>query len=218
MAIGFGRSGYLESYDALHVILLITVLTAGSAVLMWIGEQITEHGIGNGISIVLTINIVSRIPSDLATLYQQFVKGKTIAKGTLSAVVILAIILAIVVLVVILQCAERRIPVQYARKLQGRRQVGGASSHIPLKVNTAGVIPVIFAQSLLQTPVIIATLMGKQNGTGFWSKVLNGMSQSHWFDPNNWVYTIGAVVYVALIISRFSTHLSHLTLWRLPTT
>ncbi len=201
MAIGFGRSGYLESYDALHVILLITVLTAGSAVLMWIGEQITEHGIGNGISIVLTINIVSRIPSDLATLYQQFVKGKTIAKGTLSAVVILAIILAIVVLVVILQCAERRIPVQYARKLQGRRQVGGASSHIPLKVNTAGVIPVIFAQSLLQTPVIIATLMGKQNGTGFWSKVLNGMSQSHWFDPNNWVYTIGAVVYVALIIA-----------------
>ena len=98
MAIGFGRSGYLEDYDALHVILLITVLTAGSAVLMWIGEQITEHGIGNGISIVLTINIISRIPSDLATLYQQFVKGKTIAKGTLSAVVILAIILAIVVL------------------------------------------------------------------------------------------------------------------------
>lgn len=201
MAIGFGRSGYLEKYDALHVITLITVLTAGSAVLMWIGEQITEHGVGNGISIVLTINIVSRIPSDLMTLYQQYVKDKTVAKGTLSAVVIMAIILGIVVLVVVLQCAERRIPVQYARKLQGRRQVGGQSSHIPLKVNTAGVIPVIFAQSLLQTPVIIATLMGKQNGTGFWSKVLNGMSQSHWFDPNNWVYTIGAVVYVALIIA-----------------
>ena len=201
MAIGFGRSGYLEKFDVLHVILLITVLTAGSAVLMWIGEQITEHGIGNGISIVLTINIISRIPSDLSTLYQQFVKDKTVAKGTLSAVVILAIIIGIVVMVVVLQCAERRIPVQYARKLQGRRQVGGASSHIPLKVNTAGVIPVIFAQSLLQTPVIIATLLGKQNGTGFWSKVLNGMSQSHWFDPNNWVYTVGAAVYVALIIA-----------------
>ena len=168
---------------------------------MWIGEQITEHGVGNGISIVLTINIISRIPSDLSTLYQQFVKDKTVAKGTLSAVIIAAIIIAIVVMVVVLQCAERRIPVQYAMKLQGRRQVGGASSHIPLKVNTAGVIPVIFAQSILQTPVIIATLLGRQNGTGFWSKVLNGMSQSHWFDPNNWVYTIGAAVYVALIIA-----------------
>mgnify|MGYP002623632172 CR=1 FL=1 len=201
MALGFGQSGYLEKFDVLHVLVLITVLTAGSAVLMWIGEQITEHGVGNGISIVLTINIISRIPSDLSTLYQQFVKDKTIAKGTLSAVIIAAIIIAIVVMVVVLQCAERRIPVQYARKLQGRRQVGGASSHIPLKVNTAGVIPVIFAQSILQTPVIIATLLGRQNGTGFWSKVLNGMSQSHWFDPNNWVYTIGAVVYVALIIA-----------------
>lgn len=201
MALGFGQSGYLEKFDVLHVLVLITVLTAGSAVLMWIGEQITEHGVGNGISIVLTINIISRIPSDLTTLYQQFVKGKTIAKGTLSAVIIAAIIIAIVIMVVVLQCAERRIPVQYARKLQGRRQVGGASSHIPLKVNTAGVIPVIFAQSILQTPVIIATLLGRQNGTGFWSKVLNGMSQSHWFDPNNWVYSIGAVVYVALIIA-----------------
>lgn len=202
MALGFGQSGYLEKFDVLHVLVLITVLTAGSAVLMWIGEQITEHGIGNGISIVLTINIISRIPSDLSTLYQQFVKGKTAAKGTLSAVIILAIIIAVVIMVVVLQCAERRIPVQYARKLQGRRTVGGnTGSHIPLKVNTAGVIPVIFAQSLLQTPVILATLMGKQNGTGFWSKVLNGMSQSHWFDPNNWIYTIGAVVYVALIIA-----------------
>ena len=201
MALGFGQSGYLEKFDVLHVLVLVTVLTAGSAVLMWIGEQITEHGVGNGISIVLTINIISRIPSDLTTLYQQFVKGKTIAKGTLSAVIIAAIIIGIVVMVVVLQCAERRIPVQYARKLQGRRQIGGASSHIPLKVNTAGVIPVIFAQSILQTPVIIATLLGKQNGTGFWSKVLNGMSQSHWFDPNNWVYSIGAAVYVALIIA-----------------
>ncbi len=202
MGIGFGQSGYLEKFDVLHVLVLITVLTAGSAILMWIGEQITEHGIGNGISIVLTINIISRIPSDLATLFQQFVKGKTVAKGTLSAVVIALIIIAVVIMVVVLQCAERRIPVQYARKLQGRRvMAGGMSSHIPLKVNTAGVIPVIFAQSLLQTPVILATLMGKQNGTGFWSKVLKGMSQSNWFDPNHWVFTIGAAVYVALIIA-----------------
>jgi preprotein translocase subunit SecY len=169
---------------------------------MWIGERITEKGVGNGISIVLTINIVSRIPNDLGTLYEQFIKGRTPAKGTLAGVIIAAIIIGVVVLVVVLQGAERRIPVQYSRKLQGRRDFGGGNStHIPLKVNTGGVIPVIFAQSILQTPVIIATLLGKNNGTGFWNKVLNGMSQSHWFDPNNWVYTIGAAVYVALIIA-----------------
>lgn len=200
MAIGFGRSGYLTEFNALYVIMTVAALTAGSSVLMWIGERITEKGIGNGISIVLVINILSRIPSDLTSLFEQFISGKTIAKGTLSGVIIAAIIVAMVVLVVFLQGAERRIPVQYSKKIQGKRQVGGANSVIPMKVNTAGVIPVIFAQSLLQTPVIICTLLGKTGGTSFWYKILRGMSQSNWFDPNNWIYTIGAVVYVLLII------------------
>ncbi len=200
MAIGFGRAGYLTEFNALYVILTVAALTAGSSVLMWIGERITEKGIGNGISIVLVINIISRIPSDLTSLFEQFISGKTIAKGTLSGVIIAAIIVAMVVLVVFLQGAERRIPVQYSKKIQGKRQFGGANSVIPMKVNTAGVIPVIFAQSLLQTPVIICTLLGKTGGTSFWYKILRGMSQSNWFDPSNWVYTIGAVVYVLLII------------------
>ena len=200
MAIGFGRAGYLTEFNALYVILTVVALTAGSSVLMWIGERITEKGIGNGISIVLVINIISRIPSDLTSLFEQFISGKTIAKGTLSGVIIAAIIVAMVVLVVFLQGAERRIPVQYSKKIQGKRQFGGANSVIPMKVNTAGVIPVIFAQSLLQTPVIICTLLGKTGGTSFWYKILRGMSQSNWFDPSNWVYTIGAVVYVLLII------------------
>ena len=200
MAIGFGRAGYLTKFNTLYVILTVAALTAGSSVLMWIGERITEKGIGNGISIVLVINIISRIPSDLTSLFEQFISGKTIAKGTLSGVIIAAIIVAMVVLVVFLQGAERRIPVQYSKKIQGKRQFGGANSVIPMKVNTAGVIPVIFAQSLLQTPVIICTLLGKTGGTSFWYKILRGMSQSNWFDPANWVYTIGAVVYVLLII------------------
>lgn len=200
MAIGFGRAGYLTEFNALYVILTVVALTAGSSVLMWIGERITEKGIGNGISIVLVINIISRIPSDLTSLFEQFISGKTIAKGTLSGVIIAAIIVAMVALVVFLQGAERRIPVQYSKKIQGKRQFGGANSVIPMKVNTAGVIPVIFAQSLLQTPVIICTLLGKTGGTSFWYKILRGMSQSNWFDPSNWVYTIGAVVYVLLII------------------
>lgn len=200
MAIGFGRSNQLTEFNALYVIEIVAALTAGSAVLMWIGERITEKGIGNGISVVLVINILSRIPSDLTSLYEQFVKGKTPAKGTLAAVIILAIIIAVVVLVVFLQGAERKIPVQYSKKVQGRKQVGGSATVIPMKVNTAGVIPVIFAQSLMQTPVIICALLNKTGGTGFWSKVLTGLSQSNWFNPDNWIYTIGAAVYVLLII------------------
>ncbi len=200
MAIGFGRSGYLVAYNPLYVILVVASLTAGSAVLMWIGERITERGIGNGISIVLTINIISRIPSDLTKLYEQFMKGKTIPKATLAGIIIAAIIVALVVFVVILQSAERRIPVQYSNKIQGRRQVGGNSSVIPMKVNTAGVIPVIFAQSLLQTPIMLVQLFDKNGVQGFWGKVLNAMNQSNWFNPGNWVNTIGAVVYVLLII------------------
>ncbi len=201
MAYGFSRSGYLTENNALTIIEVMTVLTAGSGILMWIGERITERGIGNGISIVLVINIISRIPSDMATLYEQFIAGRSAARAVLAAVIIAAIIIGVVVLVVILQCAERKIPVQYSKKVLGRRQVGGASTYIPMKVNTSGVIPVIFAQSLLQTPVILASMMGKSNGTGFWYDVLRGMSQSNWFNRDNWIYTIGALVYVILIIA-----------------
>lgn len=200
MAIGFGRGGYLEDFNALNVIMVVTALTAGSAVLMWFGERITEKGIGNGISIVLVINIISRLPEDLSALYEQFVSGKTVAKGVLAAVIIVAIIVAMVVFVIVLQDAIRKIPVQYSKKMQGRKQVGGQSSFIPLKVNTAGVIPVIFAQSLMQTPVIVASLLGKGKGTGIGSQILRGLSQSNWCDPSAPIYSIGLVVYIVLII------------------
>lgn len=205
MTIGFARGGYLDNKSGfmyvLDIIMVIFTLTAGSAVLMWIGERITEKGVGNGISIVLTINIISRMPNDIGTLYQQFIAGKKVPKAILAAVIIIAIIVAMVLFVVYLQGGERRIPVQYSKKIQGRKQVGGQSTYIPLKVNTGGVIPVIFAQSLLQTPVIIASLLGKGNGTGIGSKILRGMSQSNWCNPNEPIYSIGLVVYIALIIA-----------------
>lgn len=201
MTIGFYRGGYLTSQSPLAVLEVITGLTAGSAVLMWIGERITEKGIGNGISIVLVINIISRMPEDMGTLWSQFIANKSIPKGILAGLIIIAIIVAMVVFVVVLQDAERRIPVQYSKKLQGRKQVGGQSTHIPLKVNTGGVIPVIFAQSLLQTPVIIAAILGKGNGTGIGSKILKGMSQSNWCNPEEPIYSIGLVIYILLIIA-----------------
>lgn len=201
MSIGFSRGGYLEDGGPLNIIMVVFGLTAGSAVLMWIGERITEKGVGNGISIVLTINIISSMPNDISTLFEQFISGKSVPKGILAAVIIIAIIVAMVLFVVFLQGGERRIPVQYSKKIQGRKQVGGQSTHIPLKVNTSGVIPVIFAQSLLQTPVIIASLLGKGNGTGIGSKILSSMSQSNWCNPNEPVYSIGLLVYIVLIIA-----------------
>ena len=202
MAIGFGRSNYLDKFDALHVIMMVTSLTAGSAVLMWIGERITEKGVGNGISIVLTINIISRIPEDLMTLYKQFIENApNVGNAVIAALVIIAVILVTVVFVIILQDGQRRIPVQYSKKIQGRRQVGGQSSHIPLKVNTAGVIPIIFAQSIMQFPVVIATIMGKGNGNGIGSKILHGLSQSYWCNPEQPIYSIGLLIYIILVIA-----------------
>ncbi|MCR5399873.1 MAG: preprotein translocase subunit SecY [Lachnospiraceae bacterium] len=199
MAIGFGRSGLLETFNALSVITVITSLTAGSAVLMWIGERITENGVGNGISIVLIINIISRIPQDMAGLFEQFVKGKAIALAVLSSVIIVAIIAVMVVLVIVLNDGERRIPVQYAKKVQGRKMVGGQSTYIPLKINTAGVIPIIFASSILEFPVIICSFANVQAG-GFWGEVLKCLSSSNWCRINTPKYSIGLVIYIVLVI------------------
>lgn len=201
MAIGFGKSGLLLEYNALNIITAVVTLTAGSTVIMWIGERITENGVGNGISIVLTINIISRIPQDLTLLFEQFVKGKEIAFQVLNLAIIIAIIIAVTVLTVTLQGAERRIPVQYSRKVQGRKQIGGQSSYIPLKVNTAGVIPIIFAQSLFMFLLIIMQLLGKSGGNGVGGTILKMLNQSNWCDFKEPIYSIGLIVYIVLVIA-----------------
>ncbi|MCI8969630.1 MAG: preprotein translocase subunit SecY [Lachnospiraceae bacterium] len=199
MAIGFGNQGLLQKFGPLEVITVIAVLTAGSAFLMWIGERITERGVGNGISIVLVINIISRLPDDFAKLYEQFCKGKSIPLAVVAAAIILAIILAMTVFVVILNSAIRKIPVQYAKKIQGNKMVGGQMTFLPLKVNTAGVIPIIFASSLMQFPIIISTLFG-YSGTGVLRQILNGLNQDNWCNPSQLVYSIGLVVYIILTV------------------
>lgn len=200
MAVGFGRQGLLVEYNFVNAAIVVLTLTGGSAFLMWIGERITENGVGNGISIVLVINIVSRIPNDMATLFEQFIQGKSIAKGGLAVIIILAIILVLVVFVVILQGGERRIAVQYSQKMQGRRTYGGQSTHIPMKINTTGVIPIIFASSLMQFPVVIATFLGKAEGDGIGSEILRGLNQSNWCNPQNFKYSWGLIVYIVLTI------------------
>ena len=200
MAIGFGGKGLLVEFTALNVIVAIVTMTAGSAMLMWIGERITENGVGNGISIVLLFNIISTMPSDMITLYERFLQGKIVAVAVVTAVIIVAVIVAMVVFVIILQDAERRIPVQYSKKMQGRKMVGGQSTSIPLKVNTSGVIPVIFASSLMQFPIVIAQFLGKGDGNGWGSQILRTMNSNNWCDPDNLVYSIGLIIYIALTI------------------
>ncbi len=200
MAIGFGRQGLLETYNVFSILTVVAALTAGSAFLMWIGERITENGVGNGISIVLTINIISRVPADITVLFEQFVFGKSIAKAVVAALIIFAIIIGMVILVIILNGGVRKIPVQYAKKVQGRKMVGGQTTNIPLKVNTSGVIPVIFASSLMQLPVIVCSFFNI-SGTGVWAEILKGLNSSYWCNPNQPVYSIGLVVYVAMVIA-----------------
>ena len=188
MTIFFYRGDQLTSSGPLTFIMVVTGLTAGSTVLMWIGERITEKGVGNGISIVLTINIISRIPQDLGTLWSQFIVNKSIPKAIVAALIICAIIVAMVVFVVFLQDAERRIPVQYSKKIQGRKQVGGQQTHIPLKVNTGGVIPVIFASSLMMAPIQIASFFPSND-------FIKEMQK--WLGLKTW-YSL--VIYVLLIL------------------
>ena len=149
---------------------------------------------------VLLINILSRLPADLTTLYEQFIKGKTIARGALAGLIIAVIIVAMVVLVLILNDAQRRIPVQYSKKMVGRRMVGGQSSHIPLKINTAGVIPVIFASSIMSFPGIIATFAGKSNAGGWLGTLLGILSSNNWFNFTKPIYNIGLLIYIVLVI------------------
>lgn len=201
MAIGFGRQGLIPSMSFLNVLSVVVALTAGSAFLMWVGERITEKGVGNGISIVLMINILSRVPQDLVGLFEMFIKGKAVARGALAGLIILAVIVATIVLVILLNDSQRRIPVQYAKKMQGRKMVGGQSTHIPLKVNTAGVIPVIFASSLMSMPSVIATFVGKgAEGTGVGATIMGMLNQQNWFKPSQPISTVGFLLYVLMII------------------
>lgn len=206
MAIGFGNSGFLTNgLTFTGVLVIVASFTAGSAFLMWLGEQITEKGIGNGISVILLINIVAKLPSDFTGLYRKFVSGAAnVVNAVIAVVVIVAVVAALVILIIMLQDAQRKISVQYAKKMQGRKMVGGQSSFIPLRVNTAGVIPVIFASSLMQTPIIVSSLFGVHGSReNVWQKILYLLNQGNWCNFSSWdefKYTLGLVFYLALIV------------------
>lgn len=200
MAIGFGGSGFLLQFNWQSVVISTVTMTAGTAFLMWVGERITEKGVGNGVSIVLLINILSSVPTDFAGLYYSFIKGQSIPLALLAAVIIALVVLAMVVFVIYLQDGERRIPVQYAKKMQGRKMAGGQASNIPLKVNTAGVIPVIFASSLMSFPIVISQFF-KVDPTSVGGRILGILNSANWLKIGQPVDSIGLVIYILLIFA-----------------
>ena len=197
LAIGFGKQGLLSNYGPLIVIEMIVCLTAGSVFVMWLGEQITDKGVGNGISIILLCNIVSRMPSDLFNLYQKFMEGKQISNVIIAGVIIFLVILGTIIFTIVLNDAERRIPVQYSRKIQGGSQLGGLGSTLPVKVNTANVMPIIFSSSPLQFPLVIKQLVGA-NPKGTAGFIFNALNQSNWCNPDHWNWSIGLIIYLLL--------------------
>ena len=189
---GFGFYTLIKNYgllmpeansNVMAAIVIVLTFTAGSALIMWLGEQITEFGIGNGISMILFASIISRLPTVIIT------SVSNIANGSLQwwVAVLMAIgALALIVLIVLVNDAERKIPVQYAKRVVGRKMYGGQSTHLPMKVNMSGVMPIIFAQSIASIPATIAAFTGK---TGGWV--------STWFGNTSLIY---ALVYFLLII------------------
>lgn len=166
-----------------NLLLIVLSLTAGTAFLMWLGEQITDKGIGNGISIIIFTSILSRFPYDIKTIYNYLTEG-TINFFNVGLFLVLAVI--IIIGIVFIEQGERRIPVQYSKRIVGRRVYGGRSTHIPLRINQAGVIPVIFASSILMFPAVIGRFIPVE----FIQKIAG------WLDPGKPFYLVTYAVFI----------------------
>lgn len=175
VGMSFYLKGALVNPSFFSFAVIAITLTAGTAFLMWLGELITEHGIGNGISLIIFAGIVSRLPAGISTMIKYLSTGET---NVFAVIAFLVIAVVIIAGVVAMQEGQRRIPVQYAKRVVGRKVYGGQSTHIPLKVNQAGVIPVIFAMSILMFPTTIAAYF-PNNGFAAW--VMKVLSFQHLF-------------------------------------
>lgn len=177
------NQGILINQSFLTYATAISALTAGTAILIWIGDRITEKGLGNGTSLIIFVNILSSLPGNFITLWET-----TGTENILKLIVILAVIILTLAVVVYEQEAERRVSIEYAKKMAGRKTVGGGSSYIPLKLNISGVLPLIFAVSVVQFPQMVVAAFGLSDGV--WAKVANFLSYNNWS---------GAIIYVLLI-------------------
>ncbi len=186
-ANGDAFTGFAAVFQA---VVIIAVLTAGTAVIMWLGEQITISGIGNGISIILFAGIVSRFPTLIKQLFQYLDTGRVVYRFLVPLVIVVFVLM--IAYIVFMDNSERRLPISYAKRVVGRKMMGGQSTHMPIKVNMSGVLPVIFASSILSLPATVQMFISsdKYQGT-FWEKFFNA------FQGDSWVY---AILYFLLII------------------
>lgn len=187
MTVGLFRDAVPDK-SFFNVALIVLVLSAGTAFLMWLGEQINENGIGNGISLIIFSGIIARAPSAVHTTWLSYRAGQI---SLISIILFLIFALVVVVGIVMVQQGQRKIPVQYAKRVVGRKMYGGQSTHIPVKVNQAGVIPVIFSLSLLQFPLTLTYFFP---GTGFANFVSKWLSPAG--DPGVWIYAVFNIILI----------------------
>lgn len=186
--LGQGIEVLKADRNIFDLIILVVTMTAGAVLVMWIGELMTDRGIGNGMSLLIFAGIATRLPSDGMNIYR--------SSGTMTFSLVLVAVFVLVVGVIFIEQGQRRIPVQYAKRMVGRRQYGGTSTYLPLKVNQAGVIPVIFASSLMYVPVLITQIINSSSTTvpdNWWQRNVIQYLQT----PSSWQYILG---YFALII------------------
>lgn len=171
---------YSTFEQVFQAVVIIAVLTAGTAVIMWLGEQITIDGIGNGISIILFAGIVSRFPTIIKQLFQYISTGRTVYK--ILVPVVMVIFLLMIAYIVLLDNAERRLPIQYSKRVVGRKMIGGQNTHMPIKINMSGVLPIIFASSILSLPGTVQMfLKNKPAEDTFWGKFFDAFQGDSWW-------------------------------------
>ena len=193
----YGVQFSTEVPEALTNIIIVFTLVAGTAFIMWMGELITQRGIGNGMSLIIFVSIVSRVPS---AIFSSATLTNDLGTGIALTIVILAVVLVCIPLIIFVERAQRRIPVNYAKRVQGRKMMGGQSTYIPLKVNAAGVIPIIFASSIMSFPSIILSFVGKSDIKGIGGTLIKMLNSNNWFDKTNPVASLGLILYIVLVI------------------
>ena len=199
MAIGFNKGGLISGNGVLCVILITTFMTAGTGIMMWLAHILDEKSIGNGVSILLMANILSRMPGQFASLFKSLAKDKSTPIAALSITAAVLVFAAIIIVIIYMTEGYHPLHVQYSQKMSQSGE-DAETGLIPVKVGISGVMPVIFASSLMAIPQLIAAIAGKGYGSGLSKIVLNMMSQKNWFDNDNPVYGLGLLVYLALIV------------------
>ncbi len=199
VASGQGASAVFSNTGALGFFAIVLTFTAGTAFIVWLGELITEKGLGNGVSLIIFAGIASRVPSAIKSVYENYLAAALSIKNIVIVALIVVFVIAAITFVVLFDSAERKIPVQYAKRVVGRKMYGGQSTNIPIKVVMGGVMPIIFASSIMAFPQTVVRLAkgGDLPTQGFWHTVLGCLSAG--YGPG-WTDIVYAVIYFLLII------------------